>query len=147
VTRALGAGLFLFALVLAGCRRGPTGGGECPAFGAYTSDVLARADAAVPEPERQAARSAAEIAAWQRKLAKAYDVEAAAPARFANAKVKDWEAHYKRTLGLTASSLRKIADGLERGDKSVYRTGTVEQAAAGRERQRIVDDWKRHCTD
>jgi hypothetical protein len=148
VTRSLAAGALSLLAVLAagGCKdRAPSG--ECVAFGRFTTDSTARATASVPDAERNAAHSAAEIVAWHRKLARAYDAEAAAPPQFESPKVKDYEAHYKRTYALTGSALRKMADGLERGDKAGYRAGSDEETAAGRERQRIVDDWTRHCSD
>jgi hypothetical protein len=146
VKRALGVALGA-AFALSACHGAPRGGGECAAFGVFTHESYARADGAVPEAERNLARSALDISAWQKNLAKAFDVEAAAPAHFESAKVKDWEAHYKRTYGLTASSLRKMSSSLERGDRSAYAAAVEEQTAAARERQRIVDDWKRHCTE
>jgi hypothetical protein len=136
----------LAALAVAGCKPGAADN-ECAAFGRFTDESSARANAAVPDAERNLAHSASEIAAWHKKLARAYDVEAATPGRFVSPKVKDYEAHYKRTYALTASALRKMADGLDRGDKDVYRAGGDEETAAGRERQRIIDDWTRHCSE
>lgn len=148
MTRALAAGtLSLLAVLTVGACKGRAASDECVAFGRFTGDSTGRANASVPDAERSAAHSAAEIVAWHRKLARAYDAEAATPARFESPKVKDYEAHYKRTYALTASALRKMADGLERSDKAIYREGSDEETAAGRERQRIVDDWTRHCTD
>jgi hypothetical protein len=150
MTRALGraAGMLCVVLALAaGACKGRAAGEECVAFGRFPDESTVRANGSVPDAERNAAHTASEIGAWHRKLARAYDVEAAAPPRFESPKVKDYEAHYKRTYALTASALRKMADGLERGDRAGYRAGSDEETAAGRERQRIVDDWTRHCTE
>jgi hypothetical protein len=142
-----GAALSLVAVLSALACRSSATPGECAAFGRFTAASIARADGSVPDAERNAAHSAAEIAAWHKKLARAYDAEAETAPSFSSPKVKDYEAHYKRTYALSASALRKMADGLERGDKGTYRAGTDEETAAGRERQRIVDDWTRHCKD
>ncbi|HVY46598.1 MAG TPA: hypothetical protein VHB21_12005 [Minicystis sp.] len=144
MTRNGAAAAALACAALCGCGRAA---GECDAFDAWVKASEARATSAVPAHDGGARRSAAEVAADVRKVASAFDAEASAPARFSTAKVRDYEAHVKRTYLLRAAALRETAASIERGDAALRSKGHDEEVAAVRERLRVVQDAERHCRD